>query len=327
VRIVVLAPQFLPPEAAERLMSAAPDVEALVVPYEQWLGDADWDRLSGADAVVALDLPEGLLSRCPSLRWVQAIGAGTDHLPAQEMGSRGIALTNASGVAASSIAEFIIGRLLQEYKSFRALDSLQQEKRWEALHGARLAGRTLGIVGLGAIGRATAGLARAFGMHVVATRRQARRGDVDPDVDQLFPADDLSLMLPDCDVVVVSAPATSETDRLIGRDELAALKHGAILCNVARGSLLDEDAVVSALHSGKLAAAILDVVQTEPLPPTSPLWSAPNCYLSAHTATSHDGYAEALLELLIRNLRRFVAGDELENVVRLRSHTAPKGGA
>jgi phosphoglycerate dehydrogenase-like enzyme len=305
-------------------MSAAPHVEALVIPYEQSLCDADWDRLARADALVALDLPEGLLSRCPSLRWVQAIGAGTDHLPVQEMASRGIVVTNASGVAASSIAEFIVGRLLQKYKGFRVLDSFQDEERWEALHGARMAGRTLGIVGLGAIGRATAGLARAFGMRVLATRKQARPGDVDPDVDCLFPADDLALMLCECDVVVVSAPATAATDCLIGRSELGALKRGAILCNVARGSLVDEEAVVSALHSGQLSAAILDVVQTEPLPASSPLWAAPNCYLSAHTATSHDGYAEGLLELLIRNLRRFVVDEKLENVVSYGEPPVPR---
>ena len=332
ISLVVLAPQFLPPDAAQRLPAAMAELEVTVVPYklydggklsraersEPQLSNADWDRIAGADVVVALELPDGLLSRAPALRWVQAIGAGTDHLPLDEMALRGIVVTNASGVAAGSIAEFVIGRLLQECKSFRQLDRFQQEKRWQAQHGDRLAGRTIGIVGLGAIGRATARLARAFQMRVVATRRSAHRDDNDPDVDRLFAADDLDLMLCECDILVICAPAGPQTDGLIAAPQLAALKRGAILCNVARGSLLDEAALIAALNSEQLSAAILDVVQTEPLTATSPLWTAANCYLSAHTATSHVGYPEALLELLSRNLRHFASGDDLENTVSAR---------
>jgi len=308
------------------------ELEVSVVPYKLYdeaevsgavrsepeLSNPEWDRIAGADVVVALELPDGLLSRAPALRWVQAIGAGTDHLPVDDMASRGIVVTNASGVAAGSIAEFVIGRLLQECKRFRQLDRFQQEKRWQAKHGDRLAGRTIGIVGLGAVGRETARLARAFQMRVVATRRSARRDDTDPDVDRLFAADDLNLMLGECDIVVVCAPAGPQTDGLIGATQLAALKRGAVLCNVARGSLLDEAALIAALKSEQLSAAILDVVQTEPLPASSPLWTAPNCYLSAHTATSHVGYPEALLELLSRNLRHFVSNEDLENAVSSR---------
>jgi phosphoglycerate dehydrogenase-like enzyme len=280
------------------------------------LTDADWAVLERTTLAVALDLPEGLMQRAPALQWVQVIAAGTEHLDVAGLTARGITVTNGAGMAAASIAEFVLGRLLQVCKHFRTLDQQQLEHRWEPLFGQRLAALTLGIVGLGHIGRATARLARAFDMRVLANRRQAAAGDADPDVDELFTADAIDEMLGRCDAVVVAAAVTPETIGLFDRNRIGHMKPGSILCNVARGSLLDEDAVVEALRSGHLAAAILDVTAEEPSPSDSPLWTAPNCYVSPHCAVVLDGYEDALVELTIRNLAQFMQGQPLENVVQ-----------
>jgi phosphoglycerate dehydrogenase-like enzyme len=279
------------------------------------LTDEEWALLERTTAAVALDLPTGLVERANTLKWVQFIGAGTDHIDTVGLARRGVILTNGAGLAAAGIAEFVLGRLLQVWKSFRLLDQRQAEHHWEPEYGRRVAGLTLGIVGLGAIGRATARRARAFEMQVVANRRSAAPGDSDPDVDQLFTTDQLDEMIRSCDAVVVSAPATPVTQRLFDRERIARMKPGAILCNVARGSLVDEEALVDALRSGHLAAAVLDVTAQEPAPADSPLWEAPNCYLSPHTSVANAGYEDALFDLIIRNLGRLVRGEPLENTV------------
>src|SRR5690606_20769606 len=147
------------------------------------LGDEAWALLGRSTVVVGVDMPDGLLDRSPDLRWVQAVGAGTDQFDHAEYQARGITLTNGAGLPAGPIAEFVLGRLLEVWKHARQFETNQRAHRWEPVFGERVAGKTLGIVGLGAIGRATAARARAFEMTVLATRRSARPGDADPDVD------------------------------------------------------------------------------------------------------------------------------------------------
>jgi phosphoglycerate dehydrogenase-like enzyme len=279
------------------------------------LSEADWAVLERSTILVLLDIPAGLIERASRLRWIQTISAGVDHIDVPVLARQGILLTNGAGIAAGAIAEFAIGRLLQISKRFRAIDRNQQEGRWEFVYCGSLAGMTLGIVGLGAIGRATARLARAFEMRVVANRRRAKPGDTDADVDQLFTADELDDMLAECDVVVIAAPANSDTMGLFGRERMASLKPGAILCNLARGSLVDEAALVAALNSGHLSAAVLDTTAEEPTPPDSTLWTAPNCYLSPHVASTGARFEDRLLDLLLRNLTRFLQDQQLENIV------------
>jgi phosphoglycerate dehydrogenase-like enzyme len=336
--LTFLVPMDFSEEARGRLEAIAPGIEVQRILYQEGpslrnarsarrvteadlasapvLTDDDWAGLERTSVAVALDLPVGIMERAAALQWVQVIGAGTEHLDVAGLASRGITVTNGAGLAAPSIAEFVLGRLLQVWKHFRTLDEQQHQHRWEPLFGQRAAGRTLGIVGLGGIGRATARRARAFDMRVLANRRRAAPGDVDPDVDELFTAVAVDDMLGRCDAVVVAAAATPETTGLFDRKRIGKMRPGSVLCNVARGSLVDEDAVVEALRSGHLAAAILDVTAEEPTPPGSPLWTAPNCYLSPHCALALDGYEDALLDLTIRNFAQFVQGQPLENVVQ-----------
>jgi phosphoglycerate dehydrogenase-like enzyme len=323
--------------ARSRLQAVVPEMEIHLIPYQEdgalrnarstgkttedllaqapVLSADDWATLERTNVVVALDLPTGMLERARSLRWLQTISAGTEHLDVAGLAARRVMVTSGAGLSAAPIAEFVMGRLLQVWKHFRVLDERQSDLHWEPLYGRRMAGRTLGIVGLGAIGRAIARRARAFGMHVLANRRSAAPGDTDPEVDELFTADQLDAMVGHCDAVVLSVAATPETTGMFDHHRIGVMKPGAVLCNVARGSLVDEDAVVAALHSGHLSAAILDVTAQEPTPVDSPLWTAPNCYLSAHTAVSLEGYEDAALDLIVDNLGRLTRGERLENLV------------
>ena len=183
--------------------------------------------------------------------------------------------------------------------------------------GRTLAGRTLGIVGLGAIGSAVARLARAFEMKTIATRRSAREGDASPLVDELRGPEGLPELLAVSDIVVLCAPASADTQDLIDAAALGQMKPGAVLVNVARGALIDETALVAALEAEKLSAAILDVTRQEPLPEGDPLWGAPNLYLSPHCSIPPDAYDARLLALFAENMRRYVSGEPLENEVDL----------
>jgi phosphoglycerate dehydrogenase-like enzyme len=224
-------------------------------------------------------------------------------------------VTNAVGVAAVPIAEFVIARLLGVWKRFADLDALQRDHNWKMTSGRLFDGSTVGLVGLGAIGGAVAVRARALGATTLGIRRSYRPGDQSPLTDELFGPDSLHEVLARCDAVVVSAPATPETENMFDADAFAAMKPGAVFCNVARGSLVDEAALIETLELEHLAAAIIDVARTEPLPPDDPLWDAPNILISPHSSSSQDRYFETLFDLFAENLGRYVRGDALRNVV------------
>lgn len=264
-----------------------------------------------AEVLMGLDLPDEIWRLAPRLRWVQAFSAGTEHLPVAELAARGIALTTASGAGADSIAEFVVGRLLEVWKASRAVEAMQRERRFTRPPSRTLGGATLGVVGLGAIGSAVAARARALGMRVLATRRRHRPGEGSPCADELMGPEGLARLLEEADAVVLCAPDTPETRDLVDASALARMKRGSVLCNVARGALVDEAALVAALRSGHLGAAILDVTREEPLPPDHPLWEAPNVYLSPHCAVAPDSYEVRALELFAENLARYAAGEAL----------------
>lgn len=302
-----------------------PDLEIVPQPYlgrfahhrpdaEDELTDATRAVWARAEGTLALDLPAPVGELAPKLRWIQAIGAGIDHLDGAGIPDD-IVITNAAGVAAAPIAEFAIGRLLSWWKRLPELDAAQAEHRWSAKFGRTVDGLTLGVIGLGAIGTAVAVRARAFGMTVIGTRRSYQEGQDHPAVDELRGTADLHDVLARCDAVVVSAPGTPETENLFDADAFAVMKPGAVFCNVGRGSLVDEPALIAALESGHLGAAILDVTREEPLPADDPLWSAPNILISPHCSAAQDRYTETLLALFADNLGRFTRGESLRNVV------------
>jgi phosphoglycerate dehydrogenase-like enzyme len=279
------------------------------------ISPADEDGWRSADIAILWDLPDDIARLAPNLRWMQSVSAGVDKYDVAALADAGIRLTNASGIAAASMSEFVLARLLQVWKELRFLDARQDRREWKTHFGTEVAGKTVGVAGLGAIGRQVARRLRAFDIEVLATRASARPGDLDPDVDTLYPADDLDTMLSRCDAVVACLPTTDVTVDLFDEGRFSAMPAGSIFCNVGRGVQVVESDLIAALESGHLAAAVLDVTRTEPLPADSPLWGAPNVYLSPHSSASLDRYAENLETLIVENLRRFITGDALLNEV------------
>ncbi len=300
--------------ALRRARRAPPPPEALRAAAPP-LDDGLRSAYARSEALLALDLPPELVAAAARLRFVQAYSSGVEHFDLRDLARRGIALASAAGAGAPSIAEFALARLLEVWKCTREIEAMQRARRMRRVETRLLAGATLGIVGLGAIGSALALRARALGMRVLASRRSPARGD-EP-VDELVgPARrELLGLLARCDAVVLAVPDAADTRGLLDAEALRAMRPGAVLCNVARGSLVDEAALAEALRSGRLGAAILDVTQREPLPPEDPLWEAPNLYLSPHSAVSGEAYTRRVLELFAENLARYAAGEPLERIV------------
>jgi len=286
-------------------------------PWAEAVADQRRAALERAHILVALHTPRVLGDLAPQLRWVQGAGAGFEQFQSVGLRADRVQLTNCSGVSAGSMAEWAVGRLLQVWKRFRDADRHQQQHAFVRTYGRTFAGATIGIVGLGHIGRALSHRLRPFGCRVLGLRRSARPGDTSPDVDQLFGPDQLHEMLGMCDAVVIAAPASPETHHLIDEKALAAIPAHAVLVNIARGSLVDEAALAEAMRRGDLGAAVLDVFDQEPLPPESPLWDIPNVYISAHSSVSIDRYIDDVFDLFLDNLQRWVAGEPLRNVVDL----------
>ena len=282
------------------------------------LTDEQRAALARVHVALAIDLPFDVRSVAPNLAWVQAVGAGTGQLQSAGLAEHGIRLTTAAGANAVAIAEFALARVLQVWKRFREIDDAQRRHEWAPLYGEQIAGATLGLLGLGAINSAVAARAKAFGLRVLATRRSATPGATAPDIDELYPPDALHTMLGQCDAVIAAVPETAETTGLFDAAAFAAMPAGSVFCNVGRGSLVDESALVDALERGHLRAAALDVASTEPLPADSPLWDAPNLYLSPHSAAAPAALFANLHELFEDNLARYLSGEPLRNEVDMR---------
>jgi phosphoglycerate dehydrogenase-like enzyme len=201
--------------------------------------------------------------------------------------------------------------MLIHYKNILPMIRNQQRRHWERFSGTDLEGRTLAIVGLGRIGTTVARMACDLGMRVIGTNAEPPA----PCEDQFFPPEQMHEMLPLADVLVFSVPHTPRTEKMIGKAELELLKPGAFLINIARGAVVDETALIESLHSGRLSGAALDVFEEEPLPQTSPLWDMENVMVSPHSASTSDRENERLTGLFCDNLRRFIDGQPLRNVL------------
>ncbi|HUG53247.1 MAG TPA: D-2-hydroxyacid dehydrogenase, partial [Vicinamibacteria bacterium] len=262
---------------------------------------------------VARALP-GTLARAPGARWVQSRSAGVETLLYPGRADAGVVLTNGKGAFSPSLAEFVMAAVFHFAKDVRRLIRNQAGRRWEQYVPAMVEGQTLGIVGYGDIGRATAGKARAMGMRIAALRRRESAAP-DPLLETTFPAAQLRQLMAWSDVVLLATPLTPDTHGLVGAEEIGAMKPTAILVNVGRGPVVVEAALVEALRGGRIAGAALDVFETEPLPPESPFWSLENVLLSPHCADQVEGWLEPAMQCFRANLERFVAGEPLLNVV------------
>jgi phosphoglycerate dehydrogenase-like enzyme len=261
-----------------------------------------------------------LLGRCPKLGWVHSATAGVERLLTAEAAGRHLTITNARGVFSEPIAEYTIMMILAVVRRLPELLELQRERTWQPLPARELPQVTIGIVGLGSIGRAVARLAIAFGAQVVATRRDPDRRpeaaeSMPEGLARILSMDQLPELLAASDFVVLALPLTPETDRLMDARRLALMKPGAWLINVARGRLIDQGALLRALRTGPLGGAVLDTLWEEPLSSTSPLWEAPGLIITPHTSWSSGRVLERSIALFCDNLRRFRDGRPLLNVV------------
>jgi len=263
------------------------------------------------------------LKDAKKLKWLHSTAAGVAQLMYPELRDSGILVTNPSGVFSVPMAEHTMGLLLALARNFP--DSVRQQDRanwsqhelWDKpQHLAEVNGQVLLIVGYGSIGRELAKRAKAFEMRVWGVTRSGE-GDGEH-VERIFPASKLHEALPEADYVVIAAPETAETKHLIGAAELAKMRRGARLINVGRGSLLDEEALIRALESGTLGGAAIDVAQTEPLPGDSPLWKAPNLFITPHTSALSDRLWKRQTSLLVELLERWFDGRDMSNRVDLK---------
>ncbi len=233
-------------------------------------------------------------------------------------------VTNASGVHPVQIAEHVFALLLAHVRKLPQTIRNQSEHGWEAPPGEtvnELYQRTLLVIGLGAIGERTSRLGYALGMRVIGIRRTV--AEPPAEVDALYTPDRLLEVLPNADFVALAAPLTKDTFHMIGERELAAMKPSAFIANIGRGKLINEPALVRALREGRIAGAGLDVFETEPLPPDSPLWSMPNVIVTPHYAGTSPRYHERAMRIFLDNLRRYREGAELRNVVDKRNVYQP----
>ena len=288
---------------------------------EAWDRDAIRRLLPDADAAFTPFVDRDVFRSASRLRWVQSPAVGVGSLMFPELLASPVVITSARGIRARSIAEHVLGVTIALARKLPVAIRAQIEHRWaqDELEGASvdvrtLQGQRMGIVGLGAIGLELAKIAAPFGFRISGIRRRAAEPKPDG-VEDVWPPDRLADLLAQSDVVVLAAPHTPETKRLIGKAELDRIKRGALLVNIARGKLVDDDAVIAALRDGRLGGAALDVFSEEPLDPSSPYWDLPNVIVTPHTSGAMQDYWTPLVALFADNLRRFERGESLRNVV------------
>ena len=283
------------------------------------------------EVLYTFNVPDDTLELAPHVRWVQLHSAGVDHLLDSPLMDSDVAITTSSGIHATPIAEYVMASMLAHRWRVPFWTHCQREAqwpsgRWDLYARPELRDSTLGIVGYGSIGREVGRLGRAFGMRILALRSSPQRpgsgysppGTGDPEgtiPERIYTPGELHEMLAECDYVVVALPLTPQTRHMIGAAELRATKPGAYLVNIARGGIVDEEALVPALEEGWIAGAGLDVFEQEPLPPDSPLWGLSDALISPHVAGFTPRYDERAATLFAENLARYLAGRPLLNLV------------
>lgn len=264
----------------------------------------------------SLALFKQVFEMCPNLVWVHSRSVGLERTLFPELVESHVPLTNGVGVFSASLGEFALGAILYFAKDFRRMIKNQMRGVWDAFDVLPISGRTVGIIGYGDIGRAIAVRVRAMGMTVLAVKRHpAQTAEADPLVAQTFSPGQRLEMLPQCDYVVVCTPLTPETRGMIGDAEFGAMKRSAVVINVGRGPVINEQAMVEALSSGRIAGAALDVFDHEPLPEGHPFYKMENVLLSPHCADHTPDWLDNAMRFFIEQFTRFRKGEALLNIV------------
>jgi glyoxylate/hydroxypyruvate reductase A len=301
-------PRYLNDQHGERIQRT-PEQEA------RWL-----ELLKKADILfgyIARPYITRLSELAPRLKWNQSPSAGIGQMVKRSGQTESdIIFTTASGVHSTPLGEFCMMSMLMFVKDYFHMAEEKTRKHWQRTNTTELRTKTLAVVGLGRVGREVARMGRCFGMRVIGTKRSTV--GVDPEsvnVEKLYPFTDIHPMLSEADFVVIICPHTSETEGLISEEAIAAMKRGAVLINIARGSIVDEPALIKALDSGHLGGFASDVFWKEPLQPESPFWDMPNVIISPHSASTADTENEKQTDIFTDNLRRYLDGMPLRNVL------------
>jgi phosphoglycerate dehydrogenase-like enzyme len=278
----------------------------------------DWELITGRDSSIwqsylhdaeiivgwKKEMVE-MFESTPKLRWLQSWSAGVNSMPLNKMDSLGISLTSANGVHAYPISETIFALMLALTRKIHTYVRNQTTKTWH--HSGlnlEIHGKTIGIIGVGAIGKETAKISKAFGMNVLGVRHS---GGQEEFVDRMYQASQLHEVLPQCDYVVITLPLTQETYHLFGKKQFELMKNSAFFINIGRGPIVDEGALISALNEEQIAGAGLDVFEKEPLDIKSPLWNMENVIVTPHTAGSTEHYTKRVIEdIFIPNLKLYL---------------------
>lgn len=336
----ILIASYLEPEHVERIRAVDPRLNVVYEPdllrapryAADHVGSPDDERtpdqenrwrglLAEADILFDFDRPNGrdLPALAPRLRWIQTTSAGIGkYVDEMEYATRmpRVVFTTASGVHAKPLAEFCLMVMLMFHKGLLRILTDQDRRHWERYAGTDLDGRTVVIVGVGNIGREVARVCKAMGMTVIGVDRYRKPDDlVLLSLDEYRESSELKTALRKAEHLVLIVPHTPDTEHMIGAAELALLPHGAIVINIGRGALIDEPALVDALHSGQVGAAGLDVFETEPLPKQSPLWGMPNVLVSPHSGSTSDRENGRIVDLFCENLIRYLRDEPMLNVL------------
>ncbi|WP_342361803.1 D-2-hydroxyacid dehydrogenase [Terrarubrum flagellatum] len=320
-------------EHVEQIRNAAPSTLEIVfepdlLPMTRYVGDhkgrADFARTPAqnrrwrealARATILWDFPTGDaaergLALAPKVRWVQTTSSGVG----QQVHSLGLTesdviVTTARGVHADALAEFAFLVMLGHAKDLSRLQREQAAHRWERYCCGELTGKTVAIIGAGKVGAKVGAIARAFGMSVIAVvNRPSPERSAELSTTEIVGPDQLRAALPRADYVVLCTPHTPKTEHMIDRAAFAAMKPGVVFINIARGQVVDEQAMIAALDSGHIALAGLDVAEIEPLPPGSPLWSSPNVLISPHSASTAPSENRKIVDIFIENMGHYLGG-------------------
>jgi len=268
------------------------------------------------DVLLSSYVEPWLLEELSSLRWIQTPSAGVDTLDTETIEARDVLLTSAAGAHAQPASEQVLGYMLTFERRLRKSFENQRRGNWERYRAGELAGKTLGVIGLGEIGQRTAELAASVGMNVIGTK-QDTSVDIEA-VDTIYEPDELSSVLVDSAYVLVSCPLTEETRGMIGPDEIGSMRDDAVFMNVARGEIVDEPALVEALQQRTIRGAALDVFRTEPLAADSPLWDLSNVIITPHNIGSSPELPGRVAEIFVENYESFVneSPERMRNRVR-----------
>ena len=260
-------------------------------------------------------IPKNIITRAPKFKWIQLMSAGFDRLLDSDIFRSPVIVTGVSGIHAITISEHVLQFMLMFVKNAPLCFRLKQEKQWKPFYPSVLHSKTVGIVGVGSIGREIAGLSKAFGMRVIAIRRSPVSHATSKYIDIMLPREELPKLLSESDFVVLSLPLTPETRGLIGRKELQMMKPSSYLINVARGGIVDEAALICALEENWIAGAGVDVFTTEPLPIESKFWNLPNLIFSPHSSGGMDDYYQRTTDVFCENITRYMSGEKLHNMI------------